>query len=142
VETEGCAIDAADKTVVSRIPGILCDAVGPGAMDGGGRLGFYAGGIVDVAAEVDCGGDSVRGSGDGDGALGSGGEGGVGWAWLEGLETSGGIEDDAEVSCEGRSDGSWPCLWVNLPQVRLLINEETAERRNKGWNGERRERET
>jgi hypothetical protein len=48
--------------------------------------------------------------------LGSG-EGCVGGTWLEGLEATGGVEDDAEVACEGGANGTGPCLGIDLDSL-------------------------
>jgi len=75
----------------------------------------FGGSLVDVGAELEGGGTDGRvgfcvGVGGAVDAVLGGGAG----AGVEGLETAGSVENDAEVPCEGGSEGCWSCFWVDL----------------------------
>ena len=107
METEGGTIDAADKTIVDCGFSFF-DAV---------SVRFFAMGIVDVATEVNVGwGGGVGGCYE-TSSLRACWKGTVGWSRLEGLEPSGGIDDDSKVSRKRRTYSSRSRFWVDLWSV-------------------------
>jgi hypothetical protein len=109
VETEGRTVNSTDKTVVWGGFGVL-NAVG---------VGFFAGWIVDVAAEVDVGWGRGVGGCYWAGSLTTCGKGTMCGTRLEGLETSWCVDDDSEVACKWRTHCARSCFRINLLSISL-----------------------